>query len=238
MWADNETKVDLLGFDYLIDSLEIVLTQPRLLPVTVGVLGDWGSGKTSLLQMAAAHMDASGEYVVVLFSPWRYEAYEDVKTALMDAVLAKLAERIPEEDSEKTGLLRRLRHKVARMMTAPIAAGRVAAPTVGSLVPVHEGLPPQLGTAAGSAVVAGAEAIASQRAGGPKDEPVGPTVFESVSDFREEFERLVDSLDDVKAVVVLIDDLDRCLDDTVIDVFEAIRLFLQVSSTAFVIAGG
>jgi hypothetical protein len=32
------------------------------------------------------------------------------------------------------------------------------------------------------------------------------------------------------------DDLDRCLDDTVIDVFEAIRLFLQVSSTAFVIA--
>ena len=35
---------------------------------------------------------------------------------------------------------------------------------------------------------------------------------------------------------MLIDDLDRCLDDTVIDVFEAIRLFLQVSSTAFVIA--
>jgi MFS family permease len=53
LWADNETTVDLLGFDYLVDSLEVVLTEPRLLPVTVGVLGDSGSGKTSLLQMVA-----------------------------------------------------------------------------------------------------------------------------------------------------------------------------------------
>ena len=37
MWPDNETTVDLLGFDYLVDSLEVVLTQPRLLPLTVGV---------------------------------------------------------------------------------------------------------------------------------------------------------------------------------------------------------
>ena len=37
-------------------------------------------------------------------------------------------------------------------------------------------------------------------------------------------------------MVVFIDDLDRCLDDTVIYVFEAIRLFLQVASTAFVLA--
>ncbi len=50
------------------------------------------------------------------------------------------------------------------------------------------------------------------------------------------FKQLLDSLEDVKAVVVFIDDLDRCLDETVIYVFEAIRLFLQVSSTAFVLA--
>jgi hypothetical protein len=95
VWADNETTVDLLGFDYLVDSLEVVLTQPRLLPVTVGVLGDWGSGKTSLLQMVAERLGASPGYVVVSFSPWRYQAYEDVKAALMDAVLTKVDERVP-----------------------------------------------------------------------------------------------------------------------------------------------
>jgi len=45
MWHDNETRIDLLSFDYLVDSLEVVLTEPRLLPVTVGVLGDWDPGR-------------------------------------------------------------------------------------------------------------------------------------------------------------------------------------------------
>ena len=37
-------------------------------------------------------------------------------------------------------------------------------------------------------------------------------------------------------MVVLIDDLDRCLPDTVVDTLEAIRLFLSVPNTAYVIA--
>jgi len=41
MWADNEAEIDLLGFDFLLDELVILLTEPRLLPLTVGLLGDW-----------------------------------------------------------------------------------------------------------------------------------------------------------------------------------------------------
>ena len=37
MWADNDTPIDLLGFEYLVDELEILLTEERLLPVTIGV---------------------------------------------------------------------------------------------------------------------------------------------------------------------------------------------------------
>jgi hypothetical protein len=235
LWADNETRTDLLGFDYLVDSLEVVLMEPRLLPVTVGVLGDWGSGKTSLLHMVADRLSGSGEYVVVEFSPWRYEAYDDVKAALMDAVLTELEARIPKaKDPERaSGLVRRLRTKVAGIMRGPAAAGRVLAPAVGGAIASQHGVDPTLGAAAGEAVLAGVEAATA-----PTESPTASTsvTFESVSDFRDEFEELLDGLPAVKSTVVLVDDLDRCLDDTIIDVFEAIRLFLQVSRTAFVIA--
>ena len=47
MWADDQTELDLLGFEYLVDGLVVALTQPRLLPLTIGVLGDWGSGRAA-----------------------------------------------------------------------------------------------------------------------------------------------------------------------------------------------
>src|SRR3954466_8326527 len=99
MWPDNETEIDLLGFEYLVDSLEVVLTDPRLLPVTVGVMGDWGSGKSSLMSMTARRLQRNDRYVVVPFSPWRYEGHDDVKTALMANVLERLVARARNDPS-------------------------------------------------------------------------------------------------------------------------------------------
>jgi hypothetical protein len=234
MWSDNETTIDLLGFDYLVDSLEVVLTRPGLLPLTVGVLGDWGSGKTSLLQMAREHLDAIEGYVTVFFSPWRYEAYEDVKAALIDTILKRLQDEIPEEATEKKQRLRRLRDIAARMRAGSAAAGKVAVGAGLAYGAHHVGLPPEMAGPATAALAAAATA-AEQAPKVPEDN-AAPTVEDSVSNFRQDFKQLLDSLEHVKAVVVFIDDLDRCLDNTVIFVFEAIRLFLQVSSTAFVLA--
>ena len=57
---------------------------------------------------------------------------------------------------------------------------------------------------------------------------------EQIHEFREEFKELLDEAK-IDQLVVLIDDLDRCLPETAIDTLEAIRLFLFVPKTAFVI---
>ncbi|MYV97267.1 hypothetical protein GT354_03040 [Streptomyces sp. SID3343] len=57
-----------------------------------------------------------------------------------------------------------------------------------------------------------------------------------VQAFRCEFSRLLETLGEVDAVVVPIDDPDRCLPETVVETFEAIRLFLNAPKTAYVIA--
>jgi len=55
MWSDNETAIDLLGFQYLTKAVcGIVKDEQLLLPATIGVYGDWGGGKSSLIQMSTA----------------------------------------------------------------------------------------------------------------------------------------------------------------------------------------
>ena len=49
MWKDSETELDFLDYDYLIQTLQSIITDDSLLPASVGVYGDWGSGKSSLM---------------------------------------------------------------------------------------------------------------------------------------------------------------------------------------------
>lgn len=57
---------------------------------------------------------------------------------------------------------------------------------------------------------------------------------ETIQDFRDEFSALLREAK-IDQLVVLIDDLDRCLPETSIATLEAIRLFLFVPKTAFII---
>lgn len=223
MWADNETTIDLLGFDYLVDSLLVVLTEPKLLPVTVGLTGDWGSGKTSLMSMAAVALRKEDpRFVTVSFSPWRFEDYEDVKGALMTAVIDSLQARVDAEPSlhDRVGeRLRALRERVWRMGIARGAATGSA---------LLAGADPMLATMAGEA----AQGIAAP----PPAVDAADRRYDNVARFRNDFSELMHDLgDDVRAVVVFVDDLDRCLTDAVVETFEAIRLFLHVDKTAYVI---
>ena len=65
----------------------------------------------------------------------------------------------------------------------------------------------------------------------PKDAERLP---EHIHAFRKEFNELLEAAD-LDRLVVIIDDLDRCLPKTAIATLEAIRLFLMVERTAFVI---
>ena len=61
-----------------------------------------------------------------------------------------------------------------------------------------------------------------------------PSAHLDVRSFRDQFSSLIAECD-IDSLVVLIDDLDRCSPDRIIDNLEAIKLFLNVEQTAFVI---
>lgn len=231
MWTDNESEIDLLGFEYLVDSLEIILTDEALLPVTVGVTGDWGSGKSSLMKMAQTRLDSKDDsaFVTATFSPWRFEGYEDVKAALIETVLNAIGGLIENDEELKKTLgvrLRELRAKVSRWrLLGAVAQG-------GALL---AGASPAEAAAAATAAQALEGAVAdTEGASEPAIKP--PSAFETISGFHAEFEQLIAGLgDDFKALVVFVDDVDRCSAEAIVDTFEAIRLFLHSPKTAYVV---
>lgn len=51
MWADKESKIDYLNFTELASVVISVLTQRNMSPVSIGIYGNWGTGKSSLLNL-------------------------------------------------------------------------------------------------------------------------------------------------------------------------------------------
>ena len=66
--------------------------------------------------------------------------------------------------------------------------------------------------------------------------PKKRTDAESMAGFKSAFDEFIKSLPNVKRVVVLVDDLDRCLPPAVMATLEAIKHFLSVKGMVFVIA--
>ena len=103
MWSDNETTLDLLGFRVHSDLIRSVVTNHELLPVTIGVFGDWGGGKTSIMKMLETDLDpenytdpdekAKYENIACLyFNGWLFEGYDDAKSAIISSILLQLGE--------------------------------------------------------------------------------------------------------------------------------------------------
>lgn len=263
MWADNETSIDLLGFSVHRDLIVRLVTDARLLPVTVGVFGDWGGGKSSVMRMlqrslAEDHPDVACLY----FNGWMFEGYDDAKAALLSSILMQLGEHErfgPKVRGRVVSLLKRVNY----MRAAGLAIRRIAAPAAGLAISAASAMgwiDPHL-AATMTAMVPGTAAVLSSSSGADKDSGAaeGTQVEEQQKDdeginwqelirqdtsepgpldlrsFRRDFERLLADTD-VCALVVLIDDLDRCEPGRLIENLEAIKLFLAVPKTAFVIA--
>ena len=47
MWSDNVTKQDFLGYQVHADLLQKIILEDDMLPLSIGVFGNWGSGKTN-----------------------------------------------------------------------------------------------------------------------------------------------------------------------------------------------
>lgn len=235
MWSDNETDVDLLQFKYLASSVTRIIRAKHLLPTTIGVFGDWGSGKSSLLKMVQTDLAQDQGIMTISFNGWLFEGFEDAKTALMGTILDEIQERIKDDKNiaqKAKDLLVKLAKRVNWFHLIGLT-GRYALP---ALVGMPHLSAANMGMDTVKAVVEKAKGVDVEEAKKLlKEAPEGEeNVRRNIRDFRKDFEDLLKE-SKIETMVVFIDDLDRCFPDTIIETLEAIKLFLFVPGTAFVL---
>lgn len=232
MWPDNETDEDLLGFSLHANLIGEIVTDPEMLPVTIGLFGDWGGGKSSILKILKRNFSEHPDFAVIYFNSWVFEGYEDAKAAILTSLLTELRDQREWDDvvkDEITSLLKRVHWmKVLKSGASATIAYLTANPLL--LAGIENPIAPKENSSPSGRAAA---AVAEVKPGDYLKD-VEETVH-NVRSFRKDFQSLIQKTK-LKAFVILIDDLDRCSPERVIENLEAVKLFLNVESTAFVVA--
>ena len=242
MWRDSESEHDFLNFTEVADQIATLATNPGLLPISIGVFGSWGTGKSTVLQLVEGKLPKSGENapIIVRFDAWMYQGFDDARAALMEVVSRKL---LSLAESKETFIDKA--KDFAGRVNYFRGLGMIADFGIGMAL----GIPPGLLTRAGgalSSMLSGAGSaddygelkkdVSDAKKGlsgliKPAEKRTPPQEIEA---FRREFGELLFGLK--TSLVLFIDNLDRCLPDVAIGTLEAVRLFLFMPRTAFIIA--
>ncbi|NUM44892.1 MAG: SUMF1/EgtB/PvdO family nonheme iron enzyme [Anaerolineales bacterium] len=238
---------DALDFQPYIDTLADILSSPNTrTPLTIGVFGTWGSGKTSLMRLVQKGLP--GSYRTAWFDAWKYDKETTLWRALLLTVLTALREAIPKNnrsslkelvdletslyqtiDREEVGNLQINWGKVAEGVgQGVIQIGLSFLPGVSTLTKMVEELQKDGATTATTKLV---EALERERS------KIHIEQVQFLDQFQKRFKELTDKhiVQKNLRLVVFIDDLDRCLPEKAVEVLEAIKLFLDVEGCAFVL---
>jgi len=238
MWSDVEAKKDYLNYLEVAEVVSEILLDPGMRPVSIGIFGTWGTGKSSLLNLIEDEVarQAKDDVIVIRFDAWLYQGFDDARAALMD-VIARNLYQAAKDNEGLLALAKRFLARVNTMRTLGIAVEVLAAThgipmfgaaakAVGAVGNFIAGAP---GDEDAKAVAEGGKAVAGLWDAEKKQSPP-----EEIDAFRAEFGALLKGLK--KTMVVFVDNLDRCLPTQTIHTLEALRLFLFMGQSAFVVA--
>jgi formylglycine-generating enzyme required for sulfatase activity len=259
-WADRaieKVEQDRLRFHHYRDVLVKVVREADT-PITVGIFGPWGSGKTSLMRLVQESLESGRttthmEAHTVWFNAWKYHEEDALWRALIIRVLDELrpptphkGEKVTDTDIVLTEKLNDLESslygEVSRREVGGIRVDweKLVKGTVSGLLHLSLNLVPGVGNFMTELIKAAQkeqleDVSAILDAVGREVNTVHRDHIRSMEKFQEQFEGLVNEyyVKRNRLLVVFIDDLDRAVPEKAVEVLEAIKLFLDVPGVVF-----
>lgn len=232
MWKDSETELDFLDYDYLIETVQSIITNDDLLPASIGIYGDWGSGKSSLMYMCKDRLTKADDKIKCLvFNGWLFENYDDAKTAILGTILDEISKEESLSETAKD-IIKGLYKSVDKFKfvkgTLKYGTDLLLTGGIGSLCNI-------IASAISKKSQENVEGFDLKKIhSNISDELNNKELREDIRKFQKEFATLLEE-SKISRLVVFVDELDRCRPDTILDTLEAIKLFLFEGKVAFVI---
>lgn len=215
VFVDSPADQPSLGFADLADALAQIAHQsdPRF---AIGVFGDWGSGKTTLMRAIQSRLDALPEVVTVWFNAWRYEREPHLIVPLIDHLRARLNAIAATSQGDTRTVTKKAAAALGRAGAALLRGLTITAKVPGLDAKVDfKKVMDDLGS----------------------DDQVAQRVL---SFYSASFESISSALQAYYAhgagrIVVFIDDLDRCLPANALEVLESMKLLFDLEGFVFVV---
>lgn len=190
-------------------------------PVTMGIQGDWGIGKTSLLRMLEELLQPRRgrrfQTPTLYLNTWQYAQFkqeEFLPISILNGIVKQLELRFADKAKDEIQQMQKVGMKLARFVGA-VANSAIESST-------------------GVSIAAGVSAAKDST-----DNPLGgPDVAEILQSYRMKFATLVQKIvpGPRDKLVVMIDDLDRVRPVRALEMLEAIKNFVDVPGCVFVLA--
>lgn len=202
---ERDDKLNFVEFSESFSNFLKVLKPPNC----VGIFGSWGTGKTSLMNFIKDNLSRDESIIPIWFDSWKYEQYGNILFPLM----CEIYSQAPEDKKSN------VKEFIENKLLPGIAGLSNLAVKIGSQKLTGESID-----------IEGFKEIISQKNKFYSD------IMENYEDqkrIENEYKKMIDKLlvngenkKDKKKVVIFIDDLDRCLPEKMIELFESIKNYL------------
>lgn len=191
-------------------------------PVTIGIQGDWGIGKTSLLRMLEELLQPRRgrrfQTPTLYLNTWQYAQFkqeEYLSISILNGIVKEIEGRFGDRAKDEVAQMQKVGMRLARFVGAVTNSA--------------------IENATGLDVAAG---VSAARDVDPLAEVGGPDIAVILRTYRDRFAKLVARVlqGPRDKLVVMIDDLDRVRPGRALEMLEAIKNFVDVPGCVFVLA--
>jgi len=267
--SDRPTTIDLLGFKNFTEPIAKRISDftDEDTPITIGIFGEWGSGKTSFLKMIVEDLEYKYKIYPIWFDAWKYEKEDNLWSALLQCILDQSI--ISGKWYRRLWIKLKIWNKSIDLSSGSMSISKKLTPVIiqillfiTAILIVFTWSPQEIENylqqfnlfqVNGNIIKFIVSAVAVLAAGPDfflrlfgthlyidfSKMSSKETYREHISfldKFNENFGQIIKFIVDDKPLVVIVDDLDRCLPEKALQVLETIKVFLDVERCVFLIA--